>query len=85
MILLEHLRESIVAVLCKDGADPASILAERKLASLIDSLQIVEIVDLVEESLGGPIPQSELTDENFNSVDSLLAMAQRLATQEKSK
>lgn len=55
----------------------------RKCSSLVDdgildSFDIVEIVSLVGEEYDVKIPAIEIVPENFNSVDAILTMIQRL-------
>ncbi|AQR93616.1 MULTISPECIES: acyl carrier protein [Clostridium] len=45
---------------------------------ILDSFDIVEIVNLIGEEYDIKIPAIEIVPENFNSVDAILNMIQRL-------
>lgn len=45
---------------------------------ILDSFDIVEIVNLIDEEYDIEIPAIEIVPENFNSVDTILNMIQRL-------
>jgi acyl carrier protein len=74
-----QLRERILDVVCDNGMDRASVLASQQLAGKIDSLKLLEVIEVLESSLGCAIPEEELTEANFSSVPVLLQMANRLS------
>jgi acyl carrier protein len=74
-----QLREKILDVVCENGVDRASVLATQQLAGKIDSLKLLELIEVLEDSIRSPIPEEELTEENFSSVPVLLQMANRLS------
>ena len=74
-----QLREKILDVVCENGVDRASVLATQQLAGKIDSLKLLEVIEVLESSLGCSIPEEELTEANFSSVPVLLQMANRLS------
>ena len=74
-----QLREKILDVVCDNGVDRAAVLASQQLAGKIDSLKLLELIEVLEDSLRCPIPEEELTEENFSSVPVLLQMANRLS------
>lgn len=74
-----QLRDRILDVVCENGVDRASVLATQQLAGKIDSLKLLELIEVLEDTLHRPIPEEELTEENFSSVPVLLQMANRLA------
>jgi acyl carrier protein len=74
-----ELRERILDVVCENGVDRESVIAGQKLAAEIDSLKLLELIEVLEDSLHRRIPEAELTEENFSSVPVLLQMASRLA------
>jgi acyl carrier protein len=74
-----QLREKILDVVCENGVDRASVLATQQLAGKIDSLKLLEVIEVLESSLGCSIPEEELTEANFSSVPVLLKMANRLS------
>jgi acyl carrier protein len=45
---------------------------------MIDSLKIIELVEVLEESTGRRVPDDEITEENFSSVSAISRMASRL-------
>lgn len=73
------LREKILDVVCENGVDRASVLSTQQLAGKIDSLKLLEVIEVLESSLGCSIPEEELTEANFSSVPVLLQMASRLS------
>lgn len=73
------LREKILDVVCENGVDRASVLTTQQLAGKIDSLKLLEVIEVLESSLGCSIPEEELTEANFSSVPVLLQMASRLS------
>jgi hypothetical protein len=42
-------------------------------------LKLLELIEVLEDSIHRPIPEEELTEDNFSSVPVLLKMANRLA------
>jgi acyl carrier protein len=46
---------------------------------LIDSLSVMDLVCLVEEQLGCPIPPAEITLENFDSINRIIRFGAKLA------
>jgi acyl carrier protein len=42
---------------------------------LIDSLSVMDLVGFVEETIGYPIPPTEITFENFDSIESIVRYA----------
>lgn len=45
---------------------------------ILDSFDIIEIVNVIDEEYGIEIPAIEIVPENFNSAESILNMIQRL-------
>jgi acyl carrier protein len=74
-----QLREKILDVVCENGVDRQSILASQQLAGKIDSLKLLELIEVLEDSISRPIPEEELTEDNFSSVPVILKMVNRLA------
>jgi acyl carrier protein len=74
-----ELRERILEVVCANGVDRDSVISGQKLAAEIDSLKLLELIEVLEDSLHRRIPEGELTEENFSSVPVILQMASRLA------
>jgi acyl carrier protein len=74
-----ELRERILEVVCENGVDRDSVISGQKLAAEIDSLKLLELIEVLEDSLHRRIPEAELTEANFSSVPVILQMANRLA------
>ena len=74
-----ELRERILEVVCENGVDRDSVISGQKLAAEIDSLKLLELIEVLEDSLHQRIPEAELTEANFSSVPVILQMANRLA------
>ncbi|EKQ50222.1 MULTISPECIES: acyl carrier protein [unclassified Clostridium] len=45
---------------------------------ILDSFDIVEIINVIDEEYGVEIPAIEIVPENFNSAEAILKMIQRL-------
>ncbi len=66
--------------ICQDD-DPEIVLTEDSALleeGLLDSIKIVQLVGLLEELLGRPLPIEEVTAENFESPRRIAAMIGRL-------
>jgi acyl carrier protein len=74
-----QLRDKILDLVCENGIDRESMLKGSQLAARIDSLKLLELIEVLEESIRRPIPEEELTEANFSSVPVLLQMANRLS------
>jgi len=72
------LREKLLDVICEPGLDRDAVMSGH-LASSIDSLKLLEVIEVLEDGLHNRIPETELTEENFASLPALLKMADRLA------
>ena len=73
------LRERILEVVCENGVDRDSALRTNGMAGRIDSLKLLQLIEVLESSLQIRIPENELTEQNFTSVPVLLQMASRLS------
>lgn len=73
------LRERILEVVCENGVDRDSVLNANGMAGRIDSLKLLQLIEVLESSLQIRIPEEELTEQNFASVPVLLKMAGRLS------
>ena len=78
MMIENDLREKILDVLCENGIDREAILSGQ-LSSSIDSLKLLELIEVLEDGLHHRIPEGELTEENFSSVPALLKLADRIS------
>jgi acyl carrier protein len=78
MMIENDLREKILDVLCENGIDREAILSGQ-LSSSIDSLKLLELIEVLEDGLHHRIPEAELTEENFSSVPALLKLADRIS------
>jgi len=54
--------------------EDSSLLEE----GLLDSMKVVQLVSLLEDMLGRPLPSDEMTAENFETPKKISAMIQRL-------
>ena len=73
------LRDRILEVVCENGVDRDSALTANGMAGRIDSLKLLQLIEVLESSLHIRIPEEELTEQNFASVPVLLKMATRLS------
>jgi len=73
--LLQFIREQLVS-----GADAAAITATEPLIDrgLIDSMALMRLVAFLEEHTNVRIPDDEILPDNFNTVEAIDAMVQRL-------
>ncbi len=78
MMMENDLREKILDVLCENGVDREAVLSGR-LSSSIDSLKLLELIEVLEDGLHHRIPETELTEENFSTVPALMKMAGRIS------
>jgi acyl carrier protein len=78
MMIENDLREKILDVLCENGVDREAVLSGN-LSSSIDSLKLLELIEVLEDGLRYRIPERELTEENFSSVPALLKMVDRIS------
>jgi len=73
--------ESLAAYVCDEllfGAIPALAPNDDLLASgLLDSMGVVTLVGYLEQQLGRPIPDTDITVKNFASVASICAYLRR--------
>ena len=76
-MITNELREKLLDVLCENGADRQAVMSGQ-LTSSMDSLKLLEVIEVLEDGLHYRIPEAELTEENFSSVPALLKMAGRL-------
>ena len=80
---MHDLQERLLDTICTNGIDRASVLAHRNLSALMDSLTLLEVVEVLEDYLNRDLPETELTEQNFNSVPTILNLANRLANGER--
>ena len=66
--LLKGVRDDIDFSECKNLVDEG----------MLDSFDIIEIVNVIDEEYDIEIPAIEIVPENFNSVEAILNMIQRL-------
>ena len=78
MMIENDLREKILDVLCENSLDREAVLSGH-LSSSIDSLKLLELIEVLEDGLHCRIPERELTEENFSSVPALLKMVDRIS------
>ena len=73
------MKEKVLAVLQQELPD-IDFTTDAELVSdgILDSLSITTIIAALTMEFGVTIPYEEIVEENFNSVDALAAMVQRL-------
>lgn len=73
------MREKVLAALQQELPD-IDFTTDAELVSdgILDSLSITSIIAALTMEFGVTIPYEEIVEENFNSVDALAAMVQRL-------
>lgn len=73
------MKEKVLKVLQRECPDidfstPAELVAD----GILDSLRITTIIAALTMEFGITIPYEDIIEENFNSVDAMAAMVQRL-------
>ena len=71
--LLKDIREDI------DFSQSVSLIDD----GLLSSLEIIKIIEALNDELGISIPVQEIKPENFNSVEAITALTERLANENK--
>ncbi len=66
--------ERIFEQICPDVDLDSDILVDDE---IIDSLDLVSLVSEIMDEFGVKIPVDEITPENFNSLDAILALIER--------
>ncbi|WP_252247366.1 phosphopantetheine-binding protein [Clostridium sp. ZBS4] len=51
-------------------------------AGILDSFDIIQIVNAIDDEYGIEVPATEIIPENFNSADAILKMIRRLEEEE---
>ena len=77
---MESFQDALVDIIAQEsGLDAASLLASKGLmsAGMLDSFALVTVITFVEEQIGGEIPPSDLSFENFDSVAGICAYVER--------
>ena len=72
------MKEKIIAILDEirpefDFSEPVDFIEE----GMLDSFDIVSLVDAIENELGVSISGSDIIPENFNSVDSIMKIIEK--------
>lgn len=70
--LLEEIRDDI------DFAECETLIAD----GILDSFDIIQIVNAIDEEYEIEIPATEIIPENFNSANAILKMIRRLSEEE---
>ena len=78
--LRDVLRRHLAAAGVKTPFDEATDLFA---AGLVDSLGVMDLVGLVEEQTGCPVPPAAITLENFGTIERIERFARGLAAQDK--
>ena len=63
----------------ESGLQPAALKAANGLMStgVLDSFALVTVITFVEEHIGGEVPPSDLTFENFDSIAGICSYVER--------
>ena len=63
----------------ESGLQPAALKAANGLMStgVLDSFALVTVITFVEEHIGGEVPPSDLTYENFDSIAGICSYVER--------
>ncbi|WP_428925754.1 acyl carrier protein [Marinibacterium sp. SX1] len=63
------------------GADAATLARDTPLlaAGMLDSLKLMEMITAIEQETGRELPLEEVVEENFETLDAILAMVSRSA------
>lgn len=73
------MRDKLISVL-KKFRDNIDFENEKKLMGdrLIDSIELVEMIGLIEDEFGIEVPIEEILPENFDNVDNMLKLVEKL-------
>ena len=73
-------QDELVEIIAQEsGLDAAGLLASTGLMSggVLDSFALVTVITFVEERIGGEVPPSDLSFENFDSIAGICAYVER--------
>ena len=80
---MDHLRESLRRALVSRFGVKVELTGDTGLFSggLIDSLSVMDLVGFVEQQIGCTVPPTQITFENFDSIDSIVRFSEKLASE----
>ncbi|MES2628039.1 MAG: hypothetical protein V4616_03635 [Bacteroidota bacterium] len=67
--LKEFLRDEIAQIAFKKVEFDESLIKSR----LVDSISMIDLIVTIEEKIGKQIPQHLVTDDNFETIDTIIA------------
>lgn len=77
---MDSFQDELVDIIAQEsGLDAATLRASRGLMStgVLDSFALVTVITFVEERIGGEVPPSDLSFENFDSIAGICAYVER--------
>lgn len=77
---VESFRDELIDIISQEsGLDAAALRGVKGLmsAGVLDSFALVSVITFVEEQIGGEVPPSDLSFENFDSISGICAYVER--------
>lgn len=73
------MKEKVLAILERDHPDINFCSSDRLVTEgIVDSLTLMLVISALDSEFGIQIPYKEITEANFDSVDAMTAMVERL-------
>ena len=73
------MKEKVLALLCREIPEIDFTASEELVDDgILDSLTITELIAALSLEFGITVPYDELNEENFNSLEGIIAMVERL-------
>lgn len=79
-LVMELFESELLDLIAQEsGLKPAALIAANGLMStgVLDSFALVTVITFVEEQIGGEVPPSDLTFENFDSIGGICRYVER--------
>ena len=77
---MDSFQDELIEIIAQEsGVDPAAIRATKGLMSsgVLDSFALVTIISFVEDHIGSEVPPSDLSFENFDSIEGICNYVER--------
>ena len=77
---MESFQDELVEIIAQEsGLDATALMTSKGLMSrgLLDSFVLVAVITFVEDRIGGEVPSSDLSFENFDSIAGICACVER--------
>ena len=77
---MKSFQDDLVEIIAQEsGLDAGALLSGKGLMSggLLDSFALVAVITFVEDRIGGEVPPSDLSFENFDSIARICAYVER--------